>query len=1241
MAPSFLKHSNRVGINDPVSKLLVNFFRLGRHKHVMVLRLALALFICAQTSYSSDSLIPTSATRGNACEQEEALVFRPLAGTIPLAFGVEIATDLTCDKECGNGYQAGEVLDEDTARALYYKRFKETRCQWKLADLDPAYDETSSHLWDGQDMSKTRQISLNDNKSFNLSKDATVHYLGDTISSPGFFRFTAKSGDDVYLFSLSKLIHNSLMLKVLLRKIGYLIPPSMHLSRLRVQFQNNDQLQLFKSSLDSNNIESLDRWILFEGENFLVIQDLLVNLDQEFFLDLSKGTLKNFMIEGRRLLRSLVIPNALMNVPENPNLMSWVGAEIVSDNVVLEYDNTAEFGASRDDAIWIMRRIVKLTESDWKEIVAASMLPQSVQLLIFEKVKSRRNHYARLFNVDNTNLPVNTKISNHKDLKNGRLKQEFYDGFSRRFVYDGIDNPLNPSELFAFGKSKALAFGLELLTSSINSSRFLGTNISKKIEDFQTELIDQIEKGEIEAPSPGLLPVKTLVFPTARGGLTLGRDIVAGTYLGTDNTVQLVDSLGVQGEVGLFGLAVGLYSKTGERKFDINGELKRVKKPIKLSGQAKLNLTRTYSHVRPIQKAQKAIKYPFKNVVIPLLKRNWAKSSSPLLDPIYSELTDEQKEKIHIKLHNDISKVFRKSIKKFNKNGMLLDSLVYSSPLAKLDPTMLADQEKFQEYKKVINDLYEKIQKSLLSFIQEKEICLIDIEENCLQAQKDKVSYFDITPEYILGELPKFSRYLDKIRDIKSELELQRARLENRDTAYLSARALSDINENINLGESIIITDSLAATSLASLGIDLYRVQDITITGGVSQVVIRRTHLIKTGEDQFHLYQSLGEVKGATFSVGGDKFIPVFKVKLDTKKGSAKTSFTQFKLKETEDFVQLYKFLTHNKTKIIKDKHKTLTIGHKFKESSQQSGLFIFRAKNQRQWDNIKVTAKDGEQRNFVTFQKGQSFGRDIENYSRDLIDLLISEIFNSPNRTLSFSQGNPGFTLLGRAHNKLSSIEVDTQEEMQKPFAKITRIFNGWQIKRKALQKRFEKINERYNYKLLNPEEIAQTEKVFLFALNLNFTFTHKAVLNSLTLSRKRIEDIFLNYHQGKIEGDDEEVLRRSGAREALAILTSLKRENLKQKKRLRKTLRLYEIAEKHLTFEGMGHLLDKRNFFVRPTLDGFRVDDPSADRSIFFQNFGRLDQTQTKGPLESLRSSLGIGTGEFYLYWLMGRII
>src|SRR5690606_30803495 len=150
-----------------------------------------------------------------------------------------------------------------------------------------------------------------------------------------------------------------------------------------------------------------------------------------------------------------------------------------------------------------------------------------------------------LFEIDAKEIKVDGEISSGVELVKGKLTQQNWPGYGSRFAYGDPDSPLADSEIKSWIKSRAISTFLDIVVSQINQLPYLGTDISKiNNERFQENLEKEIAKS-IEEKRPAEVPLEAWVFPTFRGQMILSRNIVTGTYLGTDNLVQLVDTVGV------------------------------------------------------------------------------------------------------------------------------------------------------------------------------------------------------------------------------------------------------------------------------------------------------------------------------------------------------------------------------------------------------------------------------------------------------------------------------------------------------------------------------------------------------------------------------------------------------------------------------------------------------------------------------------------------------------------------
>lgn len=1220
----------------------------------------------------AEDLIGTSVTRENMCEKTKQLAYNPIKGTIPLAYGHMPATDLVCDSdECGKGIRKGDLLTTAQADAYYKRRYRETRCQWTLSDLEPVANFESRHIWKGLPIEQATKQANIDNDQLELSDLDTVDYVSDAWARFGNYRITVNKANffgtpKQYTVMLSKTIHNFLLRKALLRKLGYKVPPVKYVKRLKINFPSEQKKKDFIKDISINNAGSFDRWVLSENGNQIVVQDLIVMEDQVFDYNLSKGYLSEDVYQGKRIYDSLVLPFALVDVPESINLLDWTIGRRYSDNIVLKFKNAEQFNCSKDDATWMIRRLMHLKENDWQDIVDATELPPSVKLLLFEKLKSRRNHLAHLFGVQNINLPVDSVVSNSDDLVDGKIVQEFYDGYSRRFKIPDPESPLSGSEMRALFKSKAITTGLELLLNAFNSASFLGTDINDKIIGFNKKIAEKAADN-LTTNSTGKLPIDTYVFPTVKGSLILNRDIIAGSHLGTDNRIQLVDTVGASLSVGVFGGMTGVYSKTGEEVITNEGVV-RQQVPVDLYTKADAFVSRTYAHIKPITSIQKALKEKFRNMMVPFLKRDYGHLLDGLMTDFYESLTDEQKLAENKKRTNMIASHI--DMIEFVQNGITNDTL-YN----KLKPQYEKIRKKFfdlkPEYIKAVDtkgikylnelavllaDYYKLTQNLVKEQVLADGVCLnkeIEGEETkCVD-----IEVLTITPDNIALHYPVMSELLlaiDKVNDLNNYHAL---RLEGKQQERELQTVIEMFSEKLAVKESFIITDTIGASLAPGLGVNLYEVARVKANISTKKTILSRLHIHRASENEIHVYKDLGNVNSFEPSMGVDAFIPIVKFTVKGTKGRGRTKFYKIPIGPTLadkqpnvnriDYLKALRnvFLT-NSTTMLDNIKSPWVVTHNFKERKKQFGIFIWRWNWLKQSDRIIVTSPEGFQKKMYRRNHGSTSGRDFENYARDLVDVLIGEAFGTGYTIKSFNQGNPGYTYYGKAKNKAVTYEgiFDDQGKIEKPYVKLSRIHNGWKLSKAKALKILEEMKNRYKFRFVEKDVLAQTEKLFLYNINVNFYIYDEGLENMISHDKDTLKEIFLKYQQRNftykdtVDGRNKSGFNRFNGR-AVAYREAKARNDVDDMAKY--ASECVEIAEERLKMAGISLLFGGGNFFANARVEGFRVGDPNGDKPLISNSFGRIGNENLNGPISSIKNFIGMTHGEFYMSWLLGRII
>ena len=404
-----------------------------------------------------------------------------------------------------------------------------------------------------------------------------------------------------------------------------MVPPIKYIKKLTLSFDTLFEKENFLSRLSEDTFGDPSRWVVNDNQDKEIqIQDLIIMNSNEPIYNLAIGHVPSNIIQGRRVLNSLLIPYSLVYVSESVNLLNWSLGQVISRMLKLEFDSSQEFTTSLDDAKWIARRIQKLNRQDFEEIVNAANLPPEVSLVLVEKLIARRNSLLKVLSLSFEKLKFNSRISYGEYLKNGKLLKENWDGYGSRFAYGDPDSPLSGTELFSFFKSKLISNTISNLMNAFNQFVMPRTDIQTKVMEHQLskmyEAYDQFLKTGVDQT----IPFGIYAIPNFGVDLHASRDIVVGTYLGTDNLVQIADSLGASLRIGAYLGTDGL--------------------PVVASVEGGVNayVTRKYSHLRPITSMKQAIKLPYKNMMIPFYKKKNGNMLDGLMSISNSDLEDEE-----------------------------------------------------------------------------------------------------------------------------------------------------------------------------------------------------------------------------------------------------------------------------------------------------------------------------------------------------------------------------------------------------------------------------------------------------------------------------------------------------------------------------------------------------------------------------------------------------------------------
>ena len=414
------------------------------------------------------------------------------------------------------------------------------------------------------------------------------------------------------IFSLDQ--HASLARNAFLRRLGYAIPTPKHYFRLKVRFNSREEKDEMLSMAGGTAGGERGTWL--EGGDEEAYSDHLVVTLRDVILEpaiidtvpLHWAVLSSKSINSRRSLRSLIVPFTLLDIPENVNQYSFEAAKINNENIDFSRVSAENFNndVSIGDVKWILNKIASLTRDDWTAIIQAGLYPKDVQTLITEKTIGRVNQLMKILGVKGFKpLPYDENIS-IGSIVNGKATKQNYDGYVLNFSSGDPLSPLRASEIARFFSLELVNGGLSYLIDKVNHYLNFVTP-ERYVKQYGDKLFNDLVDHVKNYPNdPYIQPISVFGGPTASGNINASRNVVTGTYYGSNSPIQLVDSLSASvGVGGFFGVA-GIHN-------------------LGLSFGPSVRYSRTYVHVRPLSDIKSALQDNWKNLMVPYFMSKLAK----------------------------------------------------------------------------------------------------------------------------------------------------------------------------------------------------------------------------------------------------------------------------------------------------------------------------------------------------------------------------------------------------------------------------------------------------------------------------------------------------------------------------------------------------------------------------------------------------------------------------------------
>jgi hypothetical protein len=449
-----------------------------------------------------------------------------------------------------------------------------------------------------------------------------------------------KNPQKYFRLTLSRYAHNTMMRAALLRKLGFFVPSPRFYKNITIQFKSAAELESFITKAEEATTADFEarKWVTnIDKTRFsATFASAVLEVANPNYFDIQWGFMPNPMIPSQRAIvqqfikyrafRSLIVPLSLVDVPESVNRFSAKVGSFTAESVVFTHTAARTFSDSTyEDAKWLVRRIAKLKEKDWQEVVAAAGFPKEVDRLVYAKLLHRANNLYELFELPAPaiRLPDLMFSSSDGTIKEGKVTKEVFEGYPLRFAHGDRESPFNDADIARYLWIDGVSTGISEFMKRVNEHlqvRGMEWYVNEHNADIQKKILDHIKTNPFK---PLYKETSTFGGPIGGVNISASRHVSTGTYYDSTAPVQLVDNVSISASLGIFRAVDGLNYT-----------------PI---AGANLSYVRDYVHVRPVSSLKEAT------------NESWAKL---LVGPLMTKLgkmmdrsLDEKNEKGELKQH--------------------------------------------------------------------------------------------------------------------------------------------------------------------------------------------------------------------------------------------------------------------------------------------------------------------------------------------------------------------------------------------------------------------------------------------------------------------------------------------------------------------------------------------------------------------------------------------------------------
>ena len=469
-----------------------------------------------------------------------------------------------------------------------------------------------------------------------------------------------------------------------------------------------------------------------------------------------------------------------------------------------------------------------------------------------------------------------------------------------------------------------------------------------------------------------------------------------------------------------------------------------------------------------------------------------------------------------------------------------------------------------------------------------------------------------------------------------------------------------EINKNLGVGESLIITEKLTPSFLVKGGYSWVNTK-VSLAVDTRSVLVKRTHLFRKDADTIQVYVDNGKLGDLGVSIELNSYIPVTKLNFKVAKGKFNVSLYTVNVNSDPDLnPELFKgvnaifsLLEDGSKELLENYKSPYKISNKFLDKSSKYSFLNWRMKKLKKRGHFSVFTPEKYEAKFFkyTFQQmiglnNWSFARDIANYYLSKVTEHISlrnDVWKKPSQTFYGVSEVAGVRFESRFDDTKNG-----REKFPDTFMAIELNKEGWKIKEKKLKSMIKEINTDFGSKIFTDSDIDDATDLKLYSIVVGLNIYKKGVWNILDFNEDQILALGKEYKRKYFNRRHCSTSRLSRAPIASKIRCGsfqsfvAKRKSCKSKmkkdenKGVSCLVDLTLMYKRHLEFGEFISIIGKENTYLHGTITGFRQESDILSTPINGNSSGIVSGKYWNGPVEELRSKIGMQANEFNGSWL-----